>query len=137
MGFVKEFKEFAMKGNVMDLAIGVIIGAAFGKIVDSIVNDLLMPIISRVLLHGISFTDKFVSLDGSHYATYDQAKKAGAAIFAWGNFIQVFINFLIIAFVLFMVVKGLNRLKNQAPAAPAEPSSTDKLLMEIRDELKK
>jgi large conductance mechanosensitive channel len=137
MGFVKEFKEFAMKGNVMDLAIGVIIGAAFGKIVDSIVNDLLMPIISRVLLHGISFTDKFVSLDGTHYATYDAAKKAGAAIFAWGNFIQVFINFLIIAFVLFMVVKGLNRLKKEAPAAPAEPSSTDKLLMEIRDELKK
>lgn len=137
MGFVKEFKEFAMKGNVMDLAIGVIIGAAFGKIVDSIVNDLLMPIISRVLLHGISFTDKFVSLDGSHYATYDAAKKAGAAIFAWGNFIQVFINFLIIAFVLFMVVKGLNRLKNQTPPPPAEPSSTDKLLMEIRDELKK
>jgi large conductance mechanosensitive channel len=137
MGFVKEFKEFAMKGNVMDLAIGVIIGAAFGKIVDSIVNDLLMPSISRVLLHGISFTDKFVSLDGSHYPTYVEAKMAGAAIFAWGNFIQVFINFLIIAFVLFMVVKGLNRLKNQAPAAPPAPSSTDKLLMEIRDELKK
>jgi large conductance mechanosensitive channel len=137
MGFVKEFKEFAMKGNVMDLAIGVIIGAAFGKIVDSIVNDLLMPIISRVLLHGISFTDKFVSLDGSQYPTYDAAKKAGAAIFAWGNFIQVLINFLIIAFVLFMVVKGLNKLKKETPAAAAEPSSTDKLLMEIRDELKR
>lgn len=137
MGFIKEFKEFAMKGNVMDLAIGVIIGAAFGKIVDSIVNDLLMPLISRVLLRGISFTDKFISLDGSHYATYADAKKAGAAIFAWGNFVQVLINFLIIAFVLFMVVKALNRLRNQTPPAPAEPSSTDKLLMEIRDELKK
>ncbi len=137
MGFIKEFKEFAMKGNVMDLAIAVIIGGAFGKIVDSIVNDLFMPLISKILLRGISFTDKFISLDGSHYETYADAKKAGAAIFAWGNFMQVLINFLIIAFVLFMVVKGMNKARKPAPVAPAEPSSTDKLLMEIRDSLKK
>jgi large conductance mechanosensitive channel len=120
MGLVSEFREFAMKGNVMDLAIGVIIGAAFGKIVDSIVNDLLMPVVSKVLLHGTSFRDSFIPLDGSHYATYDEAQKAGAAIFAWGNFVQVVMNFLIIAFVLFVMIKMMNRMqrfRNSNPPA--------------------
>lgn len=142
MGMLKEFKEFAMKGNVVDLAVGVIIGAAFGKIVDSMVNDIIMPVISKVVLKGVSFTDNFVSLDGSNYTTYAKAKEAGAAILAWGNFIQIVVNFIIVAFVLFLFIKGINSMKKKeeapvvAPAAP-ELSTTDKLLVEIRDSLKK
>jgi len=107
MGVIKEFKDFAMKGNVVDLAVGVIIGAAFGKIVDSMVNDIVMPLVSKVFLRGISFTDKFVSLDGNVYPTYAKAKEAGGAIFAYGNFIQIVVNFLIVAFVLFLFIKAI------------------------------
>ncbi|MCW3126692.1 MAG: mscL [Bacteroidetes bacterium] len=136
---IKEFKEFAMKGNVVDLAVGVIIGGAFGKIVDSMVNDIIMPLVSKVLLRGISFTDKFVSLDGNVYPTYAKAKEAGGAIFAYGNFVQIIVNFIIVAFVLFLFIKAMNhaRKKEAAPAAAPEPTTSEKLLMEIRDSLKK
>lgn len=137
---LKEFKDFINRGNVMDLAIGVIIGGAFGKIVDSVVGDIIMPIISKVILRGISFENAMITLDGNTYATLDEAKKAGAAVIAYGNFIQIIINFVIIAFVLFLIVKGLNNMKKKqeaAPAAPPAPSNEEKLLTEIRDLLKK
>jgi large conductance mechanosensitive channel len=119
MGFVKEFKDFAMKGNIVDLAVAVIIGGAFGKIVDSLVNDVIMPIIGRIF----GKTDFFITW-----------KFHGVPI---GRFIQASFNFLLIAFVLFLVIKAINRNKKEEVAAPAEPSTTDKLLMEIRDSLKK
>jgi large conductance mechanosensitive channel len=142
MGFIKEFKEFAVKGNVMDLAVGVIIGAAFGKIVDSVVNDLIMPIIG--IFFSADFSNLYIPLkDGIPSGLpLEEAKKLGP-VFAWGNFISVIINFLILAFVIFLLVKGMNRLRRQkeAPAAepPAPPEYTlqEKLLMEIRDSLKK
>ena len=135
---LKEFREFALKGNVVDLAIGVIIGAAFGKIVDSMVGDMIMPLIGA--LGSVDFSNYFVGLNDTVTATVlDEAKKQGAVL-AWGKFVTVMINFIIIAFVLFLVVKGMNRLKRQAPpapATPAEPSSEAKLLVEIRDLLAK
>ncbi|KAA5537407.1 large conductance mechanosensitive channel protein MscL [Taibaiella lutea] len=142
MGFVKEFKEFAVKGNVMDLAVGVIIGGAFGKIIDSVVNDLIMPLVSGII-GSPDFTNKYYVIKGTvpEGTSLAEARKiADTAIFAYGNFITVFINFLLLAFVIFMMVKGMNSLKRkqeQAPAAPPAPSSTDVLLTEIRDELKK
>lgn len=137
---LKEFKDFINRGNVMDLAIGVIIGAAFGKIVDSIVTDILMPVISKVILQGVSFENAMISLDGNKYATLAEAKEKGAAVIAYGNFLQIVLNFVIIAFVLFLIVKGLNNMKKKqeaAPAAPAPPSTQEVLLTEIRDLLKK
>jgi large conductance mechanosensitive channel len=137
---LKEFKDFINRGNVMDLAIGVIVGAAFGKIVDSIVGDLLMPVISKVILQGISFENAMISLDGNQYATLAEAKEKGAAVIAYGNFLQIVLNFVIIAFVLFLIVKGLNNMKKKqeaAPTAPAPPSAQEVLLTEIRDLLKK
>ena len=137
---LKEFKEFALKGNVVDLAIGVIIGAAFGKIVDSMVGDIFMPIIGA-LTGGLNFDNYFVALSKGVTATNlaDAAKQG--AVLAYGKFITVSINFIIIAWVLFMVVKGMNQLKKAevaaAPAAPAEPPAQEKLLAEIRDLLKK
>lgn len=140
MGFAKEFKEFAVKGNVIDLAVGVIIGGAFGKIVDSVINDLIMPLIAK-LIGSPDFSNAYIALvDGIAPGTpLADAKKIGP-VFAYGNFITVALNFLILAFAIFMMVKAINRLKKKeeaAPAAPPEPSSTDKLLMEIRDSLKK
>jgi large conductance mechanosensitive channel len=142
MGFVKEFKEFALKGNVMDLAVGVIIGGAFGKIIDSAVNDLIMPLVSGII-GSPDFSSKYwvikgIVQDGTPLA--EARKIKDTAIFAYGNFITVFINFLLLAFVIFLMVKGMNRLKRKqeaAPAVPPAPSSTDVLLTEIRDELKK
>jgi large conductance mechanosensitive channel len=139
MGILKDFKEFAMKGNVMDLAVAVIIGAAFGKIVTSLVQDILMPLIG-LATGGISFADKFYALDGKNYASLDEARKAGAGVFAYGAFIQSVIDFLLIAFCIFLIIKALNNLRKKqvnAPAAPAAPTNTEKLLMEIRDELRK
>jgi large conductance mechanosensitive channel len=142
MGFVTEFKEFAMKGNVVDLAVGVIIGAAFGKIVDSIVKDLIMPIVGRVL-GGLDFSNYFLMLanppaDFKGPNTYEALTKAGVPLFAYGNFITVAINFIILAFIIFMMVKQINRLKKEAPAAPpAAPPEDVVLLREIRDALKK
>ena len=140
MSFVSEFKEFAVKGNVMDLAIGVIIGAAFGKIVDSIVNDLIMPIIGR-LLGNLNFSDMFVALKdipAGTAMTLEAVKKAGVPVFAYGNFITIALNFAILAFIVFLMVKQLNRMKKEAPpAAPAATPEDVVLLREIRDSLKK
>lgn len=136
---LKEFKEFALRGNMVDLAIGVIIGGAFGGLVNSIVADLLMPVIG-LITGGIDFTNLYVQLSGpSVVGDLDAARKAGATI-AYGNFVTLAINFLIIAFVLFLVVKVMNRLKNDAePAveAPSEVPADVALLAEIRDLLKK
>lgn len=144
MGFVSDFKAFALKGNVMDLAVGVIIGAAFGKIVTALVDDVLMPLISMVT-GGTNFNDVFYVLkagkDGAtEYASLEAAKAAGANVFAYGHFIQSIVDFLIVAICIFMVIRAMGKLmrkKEEAPAAPAGPSSTDILLMEIRDELKR
>ena len=133
---LKEFKEFAMKGNVVDLAIGVIIGGAFGGLVNSMVNDLIMPIIAK-LSGGIDFSNKFIQLAGAPAVTLEKAREAGATL-AYGNFVTLLINFLIIAWVLFMVVKAMNAAKKPAPeAAPAAPPAQEVLLGEIRDLLAK
>ena len=136
---LQEFKKFAMRGNVVDLAIGVIIGAAFSKIIDSLVGDIIMPIIGRIA-GGIDFTNYFLGLTpaASQAATYDAAKKAGATL-GYGTFLTVTVNFLIIAWVLFLVIKGMNRVIKQeesAPPPPAPPTREQELLMEIRDLLK-
>jgi large conductance mechanosensitive channel len=140
MSFMSEFKEFAVKGNAMDLAVGVIIGAAFGKIVDSIVNDLIMPIVGAVF-GGFDFSNMFIALakvpDGVAM-TLAEVKKAGVPVFAYGNFLTILLNFIILAFIVFMLVKQLNRLKKEAPpAAPAATPEDVVLLREIRDSLKK
>ena len=138
MGFIKEFKEFAMKGNVMDMAVGVIIGGAFGKIVTSLVSDVLMPLIS-VATGGISFTDLFVNLsDDVKYKTLAEAQEAGASVFAYGQFIQNIIDFIIIALCICLMIKAMNKLKKKeepAPEAPKGPTQ-EELLAEIRDLLK-
>ena len=135
----KEFKEFAVKGNALDLAVGVIIGAAFGKIVTSMVDDMLMPIFGLVL-GKVDFSNLFVTLNGQHYDSMVAAKAAGAPTFNYGLFINNVINFLIIAFSIFVVVRQLNRLKKEdataAAAAPSEPSEEVKLLTQIRDSLR-
>jgi large conductance mechanosensitive channel len=136
MSFVTEFKQFAMKGNVVDLAVGVIIGAAFGKIVDSIVGDLVLPVVSRVL-GGLDFSNYFIPLAGQAAASLADAKKAGAVL-AYGNFITVSVNFLILAFIIFIMVKQINRLKSAEPPAPPAATPEDVMLLrEIRDSLKK
>jgi large conductance mechanosensitive channel len=133
---LEEFKKFAMRGNVVDLAVGVIIGAAFGAIVNSLVNDIIMPIIGAVT-GGLDFSNYFLPLSSKVTATaLADAKKQGAVL-AWGNFITIALNFLIIAFVLFLCIKGINRLKKEEPAAPPPgPSKEVELLTEIRDTLK-
>ncbi|MFZ5782732.1 MAG: large conductance mechanosensitive channel protein MscL [Pseudomonadota bacterium] len=136
---LQEFKKFAMRGSVVDLAIGVIIGAAFSKIIDSMVNDIMMPIIGS-LFGGLDFSNYFIGLTAasSEAATYDAAKKAGATL-GYGQFITVSVNFLIIAWILFLVIKGLNRFFQQAqtaPPPPAPPTKEQELLAEIRDLLK-
>ena len=134
---LKEFKEFAMKGNMVDLAIGVIIGGAFGGLVNSVVNDLLMPIIAR-LTGDVDFSNLFVGLNEKVLAPGLAAAREQGPVFAYGNFITLLINFLIIALVLFMVVKALNNMKKAEPApAPAAPPAQEVLLGEIRDLLKK
>lgn len=133
MGFVSEFKEFISKGNVLDLAVGVIIGGAFGKIVTSLTDDIIMPILS-VFTSGIDFKEKFFALNGQHYETLKAAQDAKAAVISYGSFINAVIYFLIIAFVIFWVVKAANRFKKPAPvAAPAAPVITrdQELLQEI------
>jgi large conductance mechanosensitive channel len=134
---LKEFKEFAMRGNVIDLAVGVIIGAAFGKIVTSLVNDVIMPPIG-LLLGSVDFSNLFLNLHGS-YATVKEAEAAGAPIIKYGIFINNVIDFLIVAFVIFLLIRGINQLKRTTPpppAAPAPPTPTEVLLTQIRDELK-
>ena len=140
MGFISEFKEFAMKGNVMDMAVGVIIGGAFGKIVSSLVDDILMPIIGK-LTGNVSFVDLFVTLGDGEYSSLAAAKEAGAAVFAYGQFIQNVVDFLIVAFCIFLMLKGINKLnrKKVEEPAPEEPKgpTQEELLAEIRDLLKK
>ena len=139
MGFIKEFKEFAMKGNVMDMAVGVIIGGAFGKIVTSLVGDVLMPAIS-LATGGIDFTNLFINLsDDVKYKTLAEAQEAGASVLAYGQFLQNILDFVIIAFCIFLMLKGINKLNRKkaepAPEAPKGPSQ-EELLAEIRDLLK-
>ena len=136
MSVAQEFKDFALKGNVMDLAVGVIIGAAFGKIVDSIVGDIIMPIVSKIF-GGLDFSNYFIPLAGQTAAVLADAKKAGAVL-AYGNFITIALNFVILAFIVFMMVKQMNKMKKEAPpAAPAATPEDVLLLREIRDALKK
>ena len=139
MSFTSEFKEFALKGNVVDLAVGVIIGGAFGKIVDSAVGDLIMPLVGRAI-GNVNFVDMFVALKdipAGTAMTLEAVKKAGVPVFAYGNFITIAINFAILAMVIFMMVKAINKMKNAAP--PAAPATPDDILLlrEIRDSLKK
>ena len=142
MSFSSEFKAFAMKGNVVDLAVGVIIGAAFGKIVDSIVKDLIMPVVGKIF-GGLDFSNYFVQLsaapaDYKGAMTYEALSKAGVPLFAYGNFITVAINFILLALIIFVMVKQINRMKLAAP--PVVPAVTPEdvlLLREIRDSLKR
>ena len=137
MGMMQEFREFAVKGNAIDLAVGVIIGGAFGKIVDSIVGDLIMPIVGR-LFGGLDFSSYYMPLAGQTSGlALEEAKKAGA-VFAYGNFITILVNFILLAFIIFMMVKQINRLKREEPApAPEAPPEEVQLLREIRDSLKR
>ncbi len=136
MSIASEFKEFALKGNVMDLAVGVIIGGAFGKIIESVVGDLIMPVVSRIF-GGLDFNNYFIPLAGQTATTLVEAKKAGAVL-AYGSFITIALNFIILAFIIFMMVKQMNRLKRDQPPAPPAPTPEDVVLLrEIRDALKK
>jgi large conductance mechanosensitive channel len=139
MGMLQEFKEFAVKGNVMDLAVGVIIGAAFGKIVDSVVGDLIMPVVGAVF-GKLDFSSLFVVLrepPAGTVMTLDALKKAGVPVLAYGSFITVAVNFAILAFIIFMMVKQINRLKKSTPPPPAAPAEDVLLLREIRDSLRR
>ncbi|TXK36586.1 large conductance mechanosensitive channel protein MscL [Pontibacter qinzhouensis] len=139
MGLIKEFKEFAMRGNVMDLAVGIIIGTAFSGIVNSVVNDLIMPLVGKII-GDVDFSNLYVPLSDNIPTglALEEAKKLGA-IFAWGNFITVLINFIILAFIIFMIIKGMNSLKRkkvEAPAVPPAPTKEEVLLTEMRDALR-
>ncbi len=142
MSIIQEFKEFAIKGNMMDLAIGVIIGGAFGKIVDSLVKDMIMPMITLITGGGVDFTQKFIILgdNPNNLQSLDELSKAGINVLTYGNFLTILINFIILAWVVFLMVKMLNRMrrtKEETPAAPAATPEDIQLLREIRDELKK
>lgn len=129
---INEFKDFIARGNVMDMAVGIIMGAAFTAIVNSMVGDLIMPVIG-MLTSGVDFADKFIALDGQAYASLKAAQDAGATVITYGIFVNAVINFLIISFVVFMLVKGVNKIKKDAEAAPDAPPADVVLLMEIRD----
>jgi large conductance mechanosensitive channel len=132
---LNEFKQFAMRGNVVDLAVGLILGAAFTTIVNSLVNDIIMPPIG-LLIGGIDFSDFFLTIKGGEYATVEEAKKAGAVTINYGLFVNSVIKFLIVAFAVFILVKQVNRLRRTEPPPPAKPSRQEELLAEIRDLLK-
>jgi large conductance mechanosensitive channel len=135
---LNEFKEFAMRGNVVDLAVGIIIGGAFGKIVTSFVNDVIMPPIG-LLMGNVDFSNLFLNLSGSEYATLKAAEEAGAPVIKYGMFINTVLDFVIVAFAIFMVIRAMNKMKKKEeakPAAPPEPPAQEKLLAEIRDLLK-
>jgi large conductance mechanosensitive channel len=136
MGMIQEFKDFAVKGNVVDLAVGIIIGAAFGKIVTSLVNDLIMPPVGK-LMGGVDFSSMFFDLSGTGPVSLAAAKAAGAPVIAYGAFINTVIDFVIVAFVIFLMIKQINRMKKKAEAAPAATPQDIVLLTEIRDLLKK
>jgi large conductance mechanosensitive channel len=140
MSMVQEFKAFAVKGNMIDLAVGVIIGAAFGKIIDSLVNDMIMPVISWVLGGKIDFSKMILVLGDNpqNLTTVESLKSASVAVLAYGNFITILINFILLAFVVFMMVKGVNKMRKSEPApAPAATPEDVALLREIRDELRR
>lgn len=144
MSMMQEFKEFAMKGNVVDLAVGVIIGGAFGKIVESVVADLIMPLVAFIMGGKLDFSNMFVVLGTVPQGTaqtLDALKKAGVPVLAYGSFLTIAVNFVILAFIIFMIIKQVNRLRPPAPveAAPAEPVTPEDVLLlrEIRDSLKK
>jgi large conductance mechanosensitive channel len=141
---LEEFKKFILRGNVMDLAVGVIIGAAFGKIVDSLVADVIMPIVGRII-GSVDFSNMYLILadakNGAPYASLDAARKAGANVLAYGNFLTILVNFVILAFIIFMLIKAVNKLmtkeaQGEAPAAPPPPPEDVVLLREIRDSLR-
>ncbi|HEY7216511.1 MAG TPA: large conductance mechanosensitive channel protein MscL [Thermoanaerobaculia bacterium] len=139
MGLIQEFREFAVKGNAIDLAVGVIVGGAFGKIVSSLVDDVIMPPIG-LLLGGADFTSLFVNLGPGNYPTLAAAKAAGAPTLNYGNFLQAVVNFLIVVWVIFLMVKAINRMRRkeeEAPAAPPAPAEEIVLLREIRDAVRK
>ena len=136
MSIAREFREFAVKGNVIDLAVGVIIGAAFGKIVESLVTDIVMPVVGRIF-GGLNFADYFIALapiPANIPLTLEAVRKAGVPVIAWGNFVTIAINFIILAFIIFLMVKQINRLKRASPT-PAAPPEEVMLLREIRDTL--
>jgi large conductance mechanosensitive channel len=141
MGLLKEFREFALKGNVLDLAVGVIIGGEFGKIVNSMINDLMMPVISSVMGSGVDFSNKFFALTDKVKATDIVGARKEGAVLAWGSFVTVTLNFVILAFCVFMVVKAFNtakaRFDKQTAPPPAGPTKEEQLLTEIRDLLAK
>ena len=136
MSMLSEFKEFAVKGNVVDMAVGIIIGGAFGGIVTSLVNDVIMPPVG-LLLGKVDFANLFIDLSGKGFTALSEAKKAGAPVMAYGQFLNTIINFTILAFVIFLLIQGINRMKRQAaaapPPAPAAPPAEEVLLREIRD----
>lgn len=139
MGLMQEFKEFAAKGNALDMAVGIIIGAAFGKIVSSLVNDVIMPPIGK-LLGNVDFSSLFINLSSTAYQTLAEAQKAGAPTLNYGSFIQTVLDFLIVAGAVFMMVKGINAMKKKEESKPEEPSKPREevvLLQEIRDALRK
>lgn len=140
MGMMQEFKEFALKGNVMDLAVGVIIGAAFGRIVTSVVDDLIMPVVGK-FTGGLDFSNYYLALGDvppGTEPTLEAVRTAGVPVLAWGNFLSVLLNFLILAFIIFQMVKMMNRLKREQPApAPSAPPEDVMLLREIRDALRR
>ena len=138
MAIIQEFKEFAVKGNMVDLAVAVIIGGAFGKIIDSLVKDVIMPVVGLVL-GGVDFRNLFVTLGSGSYATLAEAEKAGAAVLRYGSFLQTLVDFLIIAWVVFIAIKAINRMKREEPAAaaPAAPPEEVLLLREIRDAVRR
>ena len=139
MSFMQEFKDFAMRGNVVDLAVGVVIGAAFGKIVDSLVKDIIMPMVGA-MLGGVDFKQFYINLGSTAYDSLELAEKAGAPLIKYGAFINSMVDFTIIAFAIFIAVKAINKLKRKEEAAPAAPAPTPEdivLLREIRDALKK
>lgn len=138
MGLIQEFKEFAVKGNAVDMAVGIIIGGAFGKIVSSLVNDVIMPPIGK-LLGNVDFTSLFINLGGTGYKTLAEAQKAGAPTLNYGNFVQTVFDFIIIAFAIFMMIKAMNSVRRKEEAKPEEPpppSAEVQLLQEIRDSLR-
>ncbi|ALV72022.1 MULTISPECIES: large conductance mechanosensitive channel protein MscL [Acinetobacter] len=142
MSIVQEFREFAVKGNMIDLAVGVIIGGAFGKIVDSLVKDIIMPLITVVTGGGVDFTQKFFVLgdNPNNLQSLDELTKAGVNVLTYGNFLTILINFIILAWVVFLMVKMINRMRRKQEEAAPEPAATPEdieLLREIRDELKK
>lgn len=142
MSIIQEFKEFAVKGNMIDLAVGVIIGGAFGKIVDSLVKDIIMPLISVITGGGVDFSQKFIVLgeNPDNLQSLDLLTKASVNVLTYGNFLTILLNFIILAWVVFLMVKMINRMRRKQEEAPAAPAATPEdiaLLREIRDELKK